>query len=393
MSAIAPQPTAPATAHPDADPDANPDLDAVVCCPAGHDLHGHDTLTKASLAASLARLFGLPYAGFAQLAAGLGAGHYLVPCETLTRPQATLLGLPAGAQALDRLFGGVVPHAFVASKVITHPLAAADGDRPAGWMPAFADSVAPVVLPGWSAFDADAARRGCARLLHDGAVRVKNAAGVGGGGQAVVRDLDQFDALLDSQAFAPPWPLGLVLERNLQHVRTVSIGQVRVRGLQVSYYGRQRGTRDRHGDTVYGGSSLYLVRGDFDALMQRMLPRSLRLAARQALDYHRSAQQCFDGFVVSRANYDIAQGWDDAGTWRSGVLEQSWRIGGASGAEVAALHAFQARPDLRWVQASTVECHADGARPPPGAEVHFHGEDPQLGPLLKYSLLHAHGDH
>ena len=31
MSAIAPQPIAPTTAHPDADPDVNPHLGAVVC--------------------------------------------------------------------------------------------------------------------------------------------------------------------------------------------------------------------------------------------------------------------------------------------------------------------------------------------------------------------------
>lgn len=42
-----------------------------------------------------------------------------------------------------------------------------------------------------------------------------------------------------------------------------------------------------------------------------------------------AALDCFPGFFASRRNYHIGQGRDAKGRFKSGVLEQSWRIGGA----------------------------------------------------------------
>lgn len=358
---------------------------------------GHDALTKASLARSVARLLGVERGVEVRCAAPDAAPAapraYLVPCDTLLRAEATALGI----EAIDDLFGGVVPLPFVATKAITHGLIDADAQAPHGWTTAFAERTAAVVLPGFSAFNGRDARRACACLLEGGAlgggaVRVKNAAGVGGSGQAVVRDLHEFDALVQTAAFAEPWAEGLVLERNLQRPRTVSVGQVRVGQWLLSYHGEQRLTRSRLGEVVYGGSTLHLVRGDFDTLLATALPTPLRQAIEHALVYHRAAHDCFDGLLASRCNYDIAQGFDGRGGWHCGVLEQSWRIGGASGAELAALHAWRERPTLRWVRASTHELHSDEAQAPPGAQVHFDDHDPQLGRLLKYALVQADGD-
>jgi hypothetical protein len=74
------------------------------------------------------------------------------------------------------------------------------------------------------------------------------------------------------------------------------------------------------------------------------------------------------------------------------VLEQSWRIGGASGAEIAALEAFRADPGLRVVRASTVEAYGAGAVPPPGATVYFCGVDDDAGPITKYATVERHAD-
>ena len=60
-------------------------------------------------------------------------------------------------------------------------------------------------------------------------------------------------------------------------------------------------------------------------------------------------------FFASRRNYDIARGIDAQGQWRCRVLEQSWRIGGASGPEVAALQAFRADPALRVIRAWCID--------------------------------------
>ena len=87
------------------------------------------------------------------------------------------------------------------------------------------------------------------------------------------------------------------------------------------------------------------------------------------------------------------RGCDAAGGWRLGILEQSWRIGGASGAEVAALEAFRADPGLRALRAATVERYGEGQPRPPGATVYFDGVDERDGPMTKYALAEPqHGD-
>lgn len=361
----------------------------VVFLPGDAPPQGHDTMTKASLAASLADFLGAEYGGSCDaLARGEAVQAYAVPCETLTRAQAQRLGI----RDADDLFGGVAPLPFMATKSITHPLVARDAQAPEGWVPQFPDRVTDEVLEGFSTFDACDARWACSRLLHGGTVRLKDASGVGGSGQAVVSNLQQFDALLESEAFASPWRDGLVLERNLNHVQTVSVGQVRVGDWVLSYHGRQRLTRNPCGKEVYGGSSLHLVRGDFEVLLDAEMPAALRLAVNQARTYHLAALSSFDGLFASRSNYDVVQGFDDGGVWRSGVLEQSWRIGGASGAEIAALHVFRRHPGLRWVEASTHEVYAATAALPAGAQRHYDGRVAPAGRLLKYATVDAHGN-
>jgi hypothetical protein len=68
------------------------------------------------------------------------------------------------------------------------------------------------------------------------------------------------------------------------------------------------------------------------------------------------------------------------------VLEQSWRIGGASGAEVAALRAFRDDATLRVVRASCVEAYGD-TTPPDDALVYYHGDDSHGGMLTKYARI------
>jgi Protein of unknown function (DUF3182) len=62
--------------------------------------------------------------------------------------------------------------------------------------------------------------------------------------------------------------------------------------------------------------------------------------------------QLAPGFTVSRRNYDVAQGIDGEGQRRSGVLEASWRSGGASTAELAAMKEFAQDPTLQVVEES-----------------------------------------
>lgn len=353
----------------------------------------HDLLGKAALAASLARLIGVEYfeAGddAGQSAWWRSARPYFVPSDTLSASQARALGIAGWCD----LFGGVVAHPYVATKVITHGLVRAGASAPRSWPAAFAGRVRDAVLDGYSVFSAADARLAASVLLADGPVRVKDVAACGGNGQTVIDDADGLDEILDTMRDPRAWANGLVLERNLERVRTCSVGQVRVGRHLVSYQGQQRVTRNHRGHEVYGGSTLHLVRGDFDALLREPMDDALRIAVEQALVYHRAATTCLAGMVASRCNYDVAQGLDAAGDWRSGVLEQSWRIGGASGAEIAALHAFGAEPSLRWIDASTHEVYGgDRSELPADARVHYDGVDADAGRLVKYAVVDARGD-
>jgi hypothetical protein len=82
----------------------------------------------------------------------------------------------------------------------------------------------------------------------------------------------------------------------------------------------------------------------------------------------------------------VVQGVDRRGKTRSGVLESSWRSGGASGAEVAALLRFRNDPSCTHLRVRTVE-HYGGGQPPPGADILFRGTDPEEGELLKYVIV------
>jgi hypothetical protein len=177
----------------------------------------------------------------------------------------------------------------------------------------------------------------------------------------------------------------LVIEQNLVDVTTYSVGQVRVVDVVCTYYGTQHLTINNRGVEVYGGSELIVLEGDFDALLASRVPEDIRLAIEQARAFDSAAIRCFNGFFASRRNYDVAQGFDAAGHRRSGVLDQSWRLGGASGAEIGALEAFRVDPSLRAVRASSREVYGKAPMLPLNATVYFSGDDPHFEPLTKYA--------
>ena len=115
-----------------------------------------------------------------------------------------------------------------------------------------------------------------------------------------------------------------------------------------------------------------VLRGGWDALVAGDRGAGPGKAVRLARRYHEAMFQAYPGFMASRSNYDVAQGRDAAGAGRSGVLEQSWRIGGASGAEIAALGA--ARTPTRPSTGAGIDASSVTAPQPPcpaGADVYF----------------------
>ena len=350
--------------------------------------HDHERATREEVARRLAALKGFDFAGEYDPGSRHPGPVYFVPSDTLVGPGAAVLGV----RDEHDLFGGVVPQAFVATKAITHPLVGPDAAAPPGWSPGFGRRVREAVLSGFTAFARADARRAGERLLERGPVRVKSVRATGGRGQVVVSDAAALEAALGAVEAADLSGHGLVLEEDLAGVTTYSVGQVRVADLVASYCGTQRLTPDNGGAAVYGGSELLVARGGFGALAGLGLPEEARLAVAQARVYDAAAAECFAGMFASRRNYDVARGLDAEGRWRSGVLEQSWRLGGASGAEVAALEAFRADPTLRAVRAATFELYGqDVPSPPARATVYFRGVDDKDGPMTKYAVVESHG--
>lgn len=350
----------------------------------------HERATRRNFAERLAALKGFDFAGEHDPAGIYMRPLYVVPSDTLP---STDVAQSLGISSLHDLFGGVVPRPFVATKAITHGVAGPSAARPEGWDPSFAARVPQAVLQGFSAFSRDDARRAGRTLLEAGPVRVKQVRATGGRGQRVAADAAALDACLEGMDAAELAAHGVVLEENLDRPLTFSVGQVTVGPTTLSYHGSQRLTRDNAGIEVYGGSDLTLVRGGFDVLLADSgLAPGLRLAIDQAMRYHQAVIDCYPGFFASRINYDVAQGMGAGGIWRSGVLEQSWRLGGASGAELAALEHFRADPACWRVQASTHEEYGEVVLAPPGAIVHYQGIDSRVGPLTKYALLTPHAN-
>jgi hypothetical protein len=95
----------------------------------------------------------------------------------------------------------------------------------------------------------------------------------------------------------------------------------------------------------------------------------------------------YKGVIASRRNYDVAQGMDAHGIWKSGVLEQSWRVGGASPAEIMAFETFKKDPGREFVRVCCVERYGEDIAIPENAQVYYQGVDDDTGPLTKYALV------
>ena len=346
---------------------------------------GHEALTHRAFAERLAAFRRCTFAGEFDPQRRYEGPLYFLPNDTLTTTQAQALGIRSERD----LFGGVVPQPFMATKTITHPLI--DGARvvPQGWTPAFGERVREAVLPGFSAFDIDDACRAGAALLKNGPARVKLARGIGGLGQKIITRVDALREVLTQMDARELAQYGVAIEENLADIITYSVGHITIGRAEIAYYGTQSGTPNNRGAEVYGGSALTVVRGGFAELLALQPESELRCAIEQSQRYDAAAEG-FPGFMASRRNYDVLAGSDSQGQRRCGVLEQSWRVGGASSAELAAFEVFAADPNLRLVRAACVEFYGEGD-PPPDTLVYFRGNDARVGLITKYCKV-QHGN-
>jgi hypothetical protein len=346
----------------------------------------HEVDTNRALARWLAQILGLKFGGSYDPHLHGDRDLYLLPTQTLI---GSAQALQLNVKGSQDLWGGYVDHDFICTKAITHGLLSPDATAPEGWSPLFGERVRNVVLDGFSVFALPDALPAARRLLSSGPIRLKPVHACAGRGQEVIHSLDAFEALLARPESAQLFREGVVLEQDLHDVVTHSVGQSFIGDHVFSYCGEQYLTQDGQGEDVYGGSDLLVVPGAYDDLLKLDLPDGVREAIEQARVFDSAADEAYPGFYASRRNYDIAQGLDSEGQRCSGVLEQSWRMGGASSAEVAALQSFINNPGLRAIRVSSVETYVDQALPADAIEV-YRGPAENSDFLLKYVTVKSY---
>lgn len=349
--------------------------------PSAAPIYDHEQAALEHVAQTIAYIRGDEFGGCYDRARHRGPLFH-VPEETLLQEEARGLGI---CYPLD-FVGGVVADPLARTKAISHGLVDSDACRPPAWPAAFKNEVRSVVLPGYAVFDADDARRAMRRLLAIGPVRLKNPLSSGGGGQRVATTIEELDIFLEQRSVAELAESGLVIEANLHRATTLSVGQVMIGDVTISYHGTQRLASDNSGRTVYGGSDFVCIRGGWTALDLLAMNAEARSLWVQAKVYD-SATSALAGFMASRRDYDVVQGYDSKGAWRSGVLEASWRSGGASTAEVAAARTFVEDPDCHVVEVAATKRFGKECQAPRGADIHYRGDDPRDGPILRYTVV------
>lgn len=319
---------------------------------------------------------------------------FFLPHDTLV--MCTEEAKQLGIHSENDFYGGLVPEPFLATKVIMHPLVSAHAHRPHGWTDIFVPRANNHVPVGYAVFSKQDAKQAAELLLRvSGAVRGKDPRGTGGLGQIVLRTRDEIEAVIETLDELQLGQHGYIFERHLQITRSLSIGQSKINGDLISYYGFQRQNYLSEERTEYTGSDLIVVRGDY-AQLCRTDPLAANLAhAIEQVAAFQSALSTNRNIMVSRLNIDIIQGYDAKdGKWFSIPTDPSLRAGGAP--DIHALAVMKQHPALKRVSASSyIKFYQDGEENPQIPEeamIHFHEQDEQFRPgktLLVYSIVRA----
>jgi hypothetical protein len=348
----------------------------------GGRLTAHQKILLEADAKVIAQLKHCDFGGEHHIGYDYSGDVYFVPDDTLLVDEARSLGI----HGPDDFYGGVVAYPFVKTKAIAHQLVDDSAKRPEGWSSTFGDRVRHVVLPGCTVFSVRDARIAAERMLARGTIRVKEPLGASGKGQTLVTTVKELDAFLEKFSPDEMDTYGLVLEENLREVTTLSVGHIATGGLTITYHGTQRITRDNQAQSVYGGSNLVCVRGGWEALDALATAPELRTGVTQSKLYDEAMSE-YPGFMASRRNYDVGQGIDAEGQRRSGLFESSWRVGGATSAELVAMTILMQDPSMQVVEASHVVGFGKDHEAPEGAVIHFQGDDPEAGPMIRYTIV------
>src|SRR5215813_4507767 len=203
-------------------------------------LQWHHKVVLDAVARAIAKIKRYDFGGQYDARRDYSGPLFFVPGDTLLVEETANLGINSS----NDLYGGVVPHLFMKTKAITHGLINRHAERPLGWSTVFAERVREIVLPGYTVFSNCDAQMAARRMLTRGPIRLKKPLSASGKDQTVVTSFDELDAVLEKVTADEMATYGLVLEENLRQVRTLSVGEVSVGGLRISYHGTQRTVAD-----------------------------------------------------------------------------------------------------------------------------------------------------
>lgn len=314
------------------------------------------------------------------------ADVFIVPRTTLSGDECSR-GRPL---VKEDFFGGRIPFEILGTKAIMHPAAGSE-QLPDFWPLDFVAKAHEFGLRGYTAFSPGQVWDAGRRLLSEvGTIRLKAVHASGGEQQHAVCDEQELRQALDQMTQNGRLCDVVVLEEDLRDTATYSVGVVSLGGSSFCYHGTQHSTTNNDGLPAYGGTTIEVHRGDMEALLDQC-PEQVRKFVHVAAGFDDLALSRLPGLVASRRNYDVIEGLGSDGDRRLALLEQSWRAGGASGAEIAAMEVFAQDKSVRRVRASTVERYGNSATAPADATIYFSGTDPVVGRLMKYAIVEEIG--
>ncbi len=300
-----------------------------------------------ALAQYLASITGRIFAGEIFSPRRLGSGDYLLPHKPISLEE----GRQFGIINPDQIFGAVIEPIY-AEKSIFHKTVPNAKFVPSKFPHEFATFLNDkgIVLIGYTAFSIEDVEKAYDLITDAGyAVRVKHPLGSSSTKQFRAKSKKQVLDFVRSEEVATLRKFGMILEVNLLNpndkradVEGFSGGWTQLEGNIYSYLGRQMfaetGTTDR-----YIGTRLQMVRGSVDNLGEVADSLVYQDVYRQ-LEKVAEATKLLPYLIGSRMNFDfiygVREGIDGIILDESPsvyVVEQSFRVGGASGAELVGI--------------------------------------------------------
>lgn len=313
-----------------------------------------------SLAGFLAKLTGRKYQGDLSLNTKIDSRDILFPHKSLP----VSAGEELGVTSQNQIFGSVIEPIY-AEKSIFHPLINKPEVAPRNFPHKFPKQLfeSKATLPGYTVFCLDDALSAFELLKLQGVVvRLKDPQGSSGTKQLIVASRTEVEEFVKSIDPSKLKALGLVLESNLINssdpkaaLRAYSAGWTVIDGKIYSYIGEQMfgetGTVDR-----YLGTKLYMVRGTTNNLIDFAKEKKLQ-SILQCLSKVKRAMVFLPYLIGSRINFDFLVGIPEtlpANRYikeRTYVVEQSFRVGGATPAELLGIQYLNTHKNAEIVTA------------------------------------------